>query len=93
VTTYVVVNPEGDAIAEGLTAEEAGRLILSFCSHHIAPSIEGWTLSVNGTPCLGLNPWYTRDEAVEALRCAVARHARIADGWPAETIRDPAPAP
>lgn len=96
-TTYVVINAEGDAIQSDLTEEEAGHLILKL--RDVAYSIElhgrGWLLRVNGTPVYGSPPGCSRSEAKAILLRRVARNARIADGWPAEAeiIRDRAPAP
>jgi hypothetical protein len=89
VIRYVVTNPDGDAVAEGLTSEEAGRLILSYCSHSIKPWGRGWLLRVNGTPRRGVGPGCTREEATEIMLRGVARDARIEDGWPAEARFQP----
>jgi hypothetical protein len=96
VTTYVVVNAQGDAIAGGLTGEEAGLLLLTLrgVAYSITPWDKGWLLRVNDIPTTSVYG-FTPSEARTVLLASVARKARIADGWPAEaeTIRDRAPAP
>jgi len=92
---YVVINTQGEPIAQGLTLAEAGHAILTHdgARYELRPDEDGegwilWSKSLNGrwTQCV-FGSWQTDRDAAEAVILAeVVRAADAFNGWTAEAI-------
>lgn len=93
-TRYVVINAQGEPIAENLSEAEAAHAILTYDSadYEIREDAEGghrlWARPLNGPwrSYLIYSPEYDRHVAEAEILAEVTRTADTSQGWGAEAI-------